>query len=78
MTGGSWPYLPGQCPRCHYLYEVTPPFVDDGGYEIVGFCRHPRIGMQLFSPKKRTPSQSERCPCFYAAPVRKSEVQPTE
>jgi hypothetical protein len=25
-----------------------PSFVDDSGYEILGFCGHPRIAMELF------------------------------
>lgn len=41
MTRGSWPYLPEQCPACFYFEEAAPPFVDDFGYEIRGFCRHP-------------------------------------
>jgi hypothetical protein len=63
MTSGSWPYMPGQCPDCAYLHVATP-YVDDSGYEILGFCRHPRIGMELFQPQKLQPSQSERCPMF--------------
>lgn len=77
MTLGNWPYLPGQCPRCHYVHEITPPFLDDSGYEIVGFCRHPRIGMQLFIPKQRKPSENERCPCFHPAPASTSGQPPT-
>lgn len=64
MTGGSWPYLPEQCPACFYLEAASPPFVDDAGYEIVGFCRHPRIGMELFHPKMLNLSDADRCPLF--------------
>ena len=64
MTSGSWPYLPGQCPECHYFDSACPAFVDDSGYEILGFCRHPRIGMELFRTQKRQLAESERCPLF--------------
>jgi hypothetical protein len=64
MTRGSWPYLPAQCPACFYLQAELPPFTDDSGYEILGFCRHPRIGMELFRPKKLGISTGERCPLF--------------
>jgi hypothetical protein len=63
VTGGSWPYLPGQCPDCVYLHPMVPPFVDDSGYEIVGTCWHPRIGMELFR-SDRSASADDRCPCF--------------
>jgi hypothetical protein len=64
MTGGSWPYLPAQCPHCFYFRPESPPFVDDSGYEILGFCRHPRIGMELFEPQKLDLSGADRCPLF--------------
>jgi hypothetical protein len=64
MTSGSWPYLPEQCPACHYFQAESPPFVDDSGYEILGFCRHPRIGMELFRPQKLDLSNADRCPLF--------------
>lgn len=64
MTAGSWPYLPGQCPGCAYFHAASPAFVDDSGYEILGFCRQPRIGMELFRPKKLGQCKSERCPLF--------------
>jgi len=67
MTGrGGWPYVPGQCPRCLYFLGVSPPYVDDSGYEILGACRHPRIGMELFRRQKPQPSEPERCPLFLA------------
>ncbi|MGH2872446.1 MAG: hypothetical protein ACRDL5_08285 [Solirubrobacteraceae bacterium] len=62
MTGAGWPYLPGQCPHCMYLH-ATAPFTEDSGYEVVGFCRHPRIAMELFRSRLE-PSASERCPGF--------------
>jgi hypothetical protein len=64
MTSGSWPYLSGQCPSCFYFQPEQAPFTDDSGYEILGFCRHPRIGMELFQPQKLDLSNSERCPLF--------------
>jgi len=73
MTGGSWPYVPAQCPRCRYIHELAPPFVDDSGYEILGFCLHPRIGMELFRAKERTAGESGGCPCFVAAPSRPAD-----
>jgi hypothetical protein len=63
---GSWPYFPTQCPHCRYVQEVKPTFVDDSGYEIVGYCRHPRIAMELFRPVRREPRESDRCPLFIA------------
>jgi hypothetical protein len=64
MTSGSWPYMPGQCPDCAYFQPATPAFTDDSGYETLGFCRHPRIAMELFRRQNPEPSQSERCPLF--------------
>jgi hypothetical protein len=65
MSGGSWPYIPAQCPHCVYIHPVDP-FTDDSGYEIHGFCRHPRIAMELFVPQQRDMSQAERCRLFVA------------
>ena len=64
MSRGSWLYLPEQCPACFYFEAQAPPFVDDSGYEILGFCRHPRIGMELFQPQTLDLSKAERCPLF--------------
>jgi hypothetical protein len=64
MTMGSWPFLPGQCPGCFYFGAASPVFVDDSGYEIVGFCRHPRIAMELFLPQQRRPAEADRCRLF--------------
>jgi hypothetical protein len=63
VSRGSWPYLDGQCPDCFYFQVASPPFVDDSGYEIPGFCGHPRIGMELFRPRKLDLSR-DRCPLF--------------
>jgi len=72
MTRGSWPLLPGQCPDCAYLHDASPAFVDDSGYEIVGFCRHPRIAMELFRPQAVQVPTSELCPLF----VRRARPSP--
>jgi hypothetical protein len=64
VTSGSWPYLPAQCPHCFYYQAAQPPFTDDSGYEILGFCRHPRIGMELFQAKKLDLTKAERCRLF--------------
>ena len=64
MSRGSWPYIPAQCPGCAYFHTESPPFVDDSGYEILGFCRHPRIAMELFRPQQLQTSEADRCPMF--------------
>ncbi len=68
MSQGSWPYMPAQCPHCRY-FQAGSPFVDDSGYEILGFCRHPRIAMELFAPQRLHASEQDRCPLFAARPV---------
>ena len=60
----SWPYSPSECPRCRHLQPIDPPAIEDTGYEILGFCRHPRIGMDLFLFKERDPATMDPCPCF--------------
>ena len=70
MSAGSWPFHPRQCPRCAYFQPSSPPFVDDTGYEILGFCRHPRIAMELFGPRKRTAPDAEPCHLFVEADQR--------
>jgi hypothetical protein len=63
----GWPFTPGQCPRCCYLDSFEPPELDDSGYELVGFCRNPRIAMELFV-SQRPPSEGlGTCPRFVAA-----------
>jgi hypothetical protein len=63
MSRGSWPYMPQQCPECLYFQATPEPFNDDSGYEILGFGRHPWIGMELFRTR-RLDLASERCPLF--------------
>lgn len=70
MSQGSWPYMPRQCPDCFYFQAASPPFVDDSGYEIHGFCSHPRIGMELFGAQILQLSDTDRCPLF-VGPVRR-------
>jgi hypothetical protein len=78
MSGGSWPYTPAQCPDCHYFCAAAPAFVDDSGYEILGFCRHPRIAMELFRRRREAGSAADRCPVFVArlAADRSTESRP--
>lgn len=75
MSSASWPYLPEQCPGCMYMHAQAQPFLDDAGYEIVGFCRHPRIAMQLFR-SRRDLSNAERCPGYVRAAVTARAAQP--
>jgi hypothetical protein len=72
---GGWPYIPAQCPHCRYMHRFTP-FVDDSGYEIVGSCRHPRIGMELFQRQTSQPSESERCPLYIPQPLPSTREAP--
>jgi hypothetical protein len=65
MTSASWPYAPTQCPHCRYLQAFDPPIAGDDGYSVVGFCRHPRIGMELHELRRRVP---DPCPCFFPRP----------
>jgi hypothetical protein len=60
----SWPYSPQECPRCRFFERLDPPALDDAGYEIVGACLNPRIGMDLFVLRLRDPSTIDPCPCF--------------
>jgi hypothetical protein len=62
----SWPWSPHQCPHCRYLAAFDPPRTDDAGFEMPGFCLHPRIGMELFLPKRLDLEQLEPCPLFRA------------
>jgi len=68
MSTGSWPYFPQQCPHCFYFQAMSPAHVDDSGYEVVGFCRHPRIAMPLFRTQKLDLSNSRDCPLFVSRP----------
>jgi hypothetical protein len=47
-----WPYLSSQCPSCRYFAELDTPTQDDAGYQVPGACTHPRIGMELFVPRR--------------------------
>jgi hypothetical protein len=66
----SWPYSPTQCPNCHYLQPFDPRIPADDGYDVLGFCRHPRIGMELFEPRLRAADAWQPCPCFLPASFR--------
>jgi hypothetical protein len=64
MSTASWPFSPRQCPQCRYLQPFNPPIADEDGYDVMGFCRQPRIGMELFQLKTRLDAQPS-CPCFF-------------
>jgi hypothetical protein len=53
-----------QCPHCRYLQPFDPPIAAEDGYDVMGFCRNPRIGMELFQLKSRLDAQPT-CPCFF-------------
>ena len=63
----SWPYSPAQCPECRYFQGFDPPIPEDDGYEVLGFCRHPRIGMELFELKTGARRHQPPCPCYFPA-----------
>jgi hypothetical protein len=68
----SWPYYAAQCPECRYFQSFDPPVQEDDGYDVVGFCRHPRIGMELFELKARGRGNEPKCPCFVQdTPIRR-------
>lgn len=56
-----WPYMPSQCPTCHYFLAFQPPAEDDAGYQLPGACQHPSIGMELFVPRDRPELAQETC-----------------
>lgn len=68
MSFGSWPYMRGQCPHCRYFHAYAPVQVDDKGYTLLGFCRHPRIGMELFTSPNRSELSEGTCPVFWRKP----------
>lgn len=63
-TGGGWPFLPAQCPQCRYFYAYESERTDDKGYALPGFCRHPRIAMELFIAAARSDFSEGSCPLF--------------
>jgi hypothetical protein len=60
----SWPYLPDECPRCHYFVAVDEPCSDDSGYEIPGICAHPLIAMELFVTREGLARRLAHCRFF--------------
>lgn len=68
MSIGSWPYLEDQCPHCRYFYAYPPATTDDAGYALLGFCRHPRVAMELFISSERPDLGEGRCPMFVPKP----------
>jgi len=64
-ASGAWPFIDSQCPHCRYFYAYDPGRTDDKGYPLPGFCRHPRIAMELFVPATRSDDFSQaRCSLF--------------
>lgn len=68
-TGGAWPFIPSLCPRCRCFFGYEPNRADDAGYELPGFCRHPRIAMELFASRARQDSLGADCQMFVCGPV---------
>jgi hypothetical protein len=66
----SWPFSPRECPGCRYFQELDSPEIGDDGYEVVGFCGHPRIFMDLYSSARGDPASVEECPFFVPRPKR--------
>lgn len=64
----SWPFSPGECPRCRYFEPFDPPDLDDSGYEVLGLCRNPRIAMDLYRSRHPNATGMEPCPCFRPRP----------
>jgi len=69
----SWPFGPSECPRCRYFSEFDEPDYDDSGYEVVGLCRHPRIGMALYRSQRPNANEIDSCPCFSPQPEEEEE-----
>lgn len=63
-TQGGWPYIDSQCPNCRYFYAYENGRTDDKGYALPGFCRHPRIAMQLFTSTSRGDFSKAGCSLF--------------
>lgn len=74
---GICPYFAPRCPQCLCFQACESTFGDDSGYETLGFCRHPRIGMEPFPTEKLDTSKSDRCR-LYAGRVRRrpDSIQP--
>jgi hypothetical protein len=63
----TFPGLRPEASKCRR--KRVKSIVDDSGYEILGLCCHPRIGMELFQPQKLDLSKADRCPLFVRQPV---------
>lgn len=63
-ASGAWPFFDGQCPTCRYFYAYDTGRTDDKGYELPGFCRHPRIAMELFASARRADFSKAGCSLY--------------
>lgn len=63
-ASGAWPFIDSQCPHCRYFYAYEPDRTDDKGYPLPGFCRHPRIAMELFVSVARYDLAKAGCSLF--------------
>jgi hypothetical protein len=63
-SAGGWPFLEAQCLHCRYFYAYEPARTDDKGYALPGFCRHPRIAMELFVTETRPDLSAGSCSLF--------------
>ena len=51
----AWLARGARSPPREAMLASLAPSTGDSGYEILGFCRRPRIGMELFRPQKARP-----------------------
>lgn len=63
-ASGAWPFIDWQCPNCRYFYAYEAGRMDDKGYELPGFCRHPRIAMELFTSAARGDFSKAGCSLY--------------
>lgn len=63
-ASGAWPFVDRQCPHCRYFYAYEDGRTDDKGYALPGFCRHPRIAMELFSSTVRDDFSKAGCSLY--------------
>jgi hypothetical protein len=73
----SWPFSPEECPNCRYFEAFDPPDLDDFGYEVLGFCRNPRIAMELYRSRPPSVAGMEPCPCYAPRSPNASKGEPS-